>query len=427
MPESFHLLRNNSEVSSASGLRLLRDRGQLVDVSLVCEDGHSASAHKVVLASHSARFRQLFTLTSAPAASLHCVLLTGVKGPDLDDILDFIYQGEVKIGQSRLKHFLNVAKLLHIDSLVPEGEEEELPRTRSSSKPSSSNQDTPPVKIPISKNINHSPVKKKSEDYMIKNEVDFQDNEDTSNIDDPFGEDVADDDYQDPNYEYDNDNVNDDDGGDEDYTENSSPSKKSNGVADSPGKKILKTLRFEQSRKYANSIGFQDKDEQEDKAILIENIKLLGLTALSKQVFKNPKQKRAFKTVMSCPTLKLPCPVELMSHAQLVYWLQKEILRDIIEQGKTPRLRIFWGEDSCHPKCWPDEVWPWHLVTNVVHKQTKKPEHVNAIETFKLAVRNRLREKGIDPETYISDAYTEEEDRRKRTNRGMKVHEPNLY
>ena len=59
MPESFHLLRNNSEVSSASGLRLLRDRGQLVDVSLVCEDGHSASAHRVILASHSARKREL--------------------------------------------------------------------------------------------------------------------------------------------------------------------------------------------------------------------------------------------------------------------------------------------------------------------------------------------------------------------------------
>ena len=31
----------------------------LVDVSLVCEDGHSASAHRVILASHSARKREL--------------------------------------------------------------------------------------------------------------------------------------------------------------------------------------------------------------------------------------------------------------------------------------------------------------------------------------------------------------------------------
>ena len=59
MPESFHLLRNNAEVNAASGLRLLRDRGQLVDVSLVCEDGHTASAHRVILASHSARQGEL--------------------------------------------------------------------------------------------------------------------------------------------------------------------------------------------------------------------------------------------------------------------------------------------------------------------------------------------------------------------------------
>ena len=423
MPETFHLLRNNSEVSSASGLRRLRDRGQLVDVSLVTEDGHSASAHKVVLASHSARFRQMLTLASGPASSgPHCVLLSGVQGQDLDDILDFIYQGEVKIGQSRLKHFLNVAKLLHIDSLVPEGEEENLPRTNSSSS-KSSHQEPQPVKISIAKSVKNSPVeKKKTELDHIKSEADFEDNDDSLNYEDPAGEeglyDVNNDD-QDQNY----DNVNDDDGGDEDYEENSSPIKKSSQDQDTPKKKDLK--RREQ-RKYANSIGFHDKYEQEDKAILIENLKQLGLTALSKNVFKNPKLKKAFKSVMSCPTLRLPCPVDLMSHPQLVYWLQKEILRDIIEQGKMPRLRIFWGEESCHPLCWPDDVWPWHLVGNVVHKQTKKPEHVNATETYRLAVLNRLRMKGIDPETYISDEYTEEQDLLKRRARGLQ-NEPRPY
>ena len=64
-------------------------------------------------------------------------------------------------------------------------------------------------------------------------------------------------------------------------------------------------------------------------------------------------------------------------------------------------------------------MWPWHLVTNVVQKQTKKPEHVNATETYKMAVLNRLRQKGIDPETYISDEYTEEEDLKKRRARGL--------
>ena len=288
----------------------------------------------------------MLSLGSGPASSPHCVLLTGVKGQDLDDILDFIYQGEVKIGQSRLKHFLSVAKLLHIDSLVPEeDQEEDLPRTRSSS-----NQEPRPVKISIAKSLKDSPVvKKKVEHDQIKSEeVDIEDNDnDGLNVDDP----IEDNDDRDPDYE--DDNVNEDDGGDEDYTETSSPSKKSSADQDSPRKELLK--RREQ-RKYANSIGFHDKYEQEDKAILIENLKQLGLTALSKNVFKNAKLKKIFKTVMSCPTLRLPCPVELMSHPQLVYWLQKEILRDIIEQGKMPRLRIFWGEESCHPLCWPDEV-----------------------------------------------------------------------
>ena len=203
------------------------------------------------------------------------------------------------------------------------------------------------MKISIAKSLKDSPLNKKAENDHIKSEeVDIEDNDNHSlNVDDSI------EDNDDPDYE--DDNVNEDDGGDEDYTETSSPSKKSSADQDSPRKELLK--RREQ-RKYANSIGFHDKYEQEDKAILIENLKQLGLTALSKNVFKNAKLKKIFKTVMSCPTLRLPCPVELMSHPQLVYWLQKEILRDIIEQGKVPRLRIFWGEESCHPLCWPDEV-----------------------------------------------------------------------
>ena len=283
------------------------------------------------------------------------------------------------------------------------------------------------MKIPIAKSFNSSPVKKNTEIDHIKSEADLEINDDSLNYDEPIGEDGDYDDDNadhDPNYD-DDDNANQDDGDDEDYTENSSPNKKrsQDQVQDSPRKKELK--RREQ-RKYANSIGFHDKYEQEDKAILIENLRALGLTALSKDVFKNPKLKKAFKTVMSCPTLRLPCPVELMSYPQLVYWLQKEILRDIIEQGKTPRLRIFWGEESCHPRCWPDDVWPWHLVKNLMHRQTKKPEHVNATETYKLAVLNRLRQKGIEPETYISDEYTEEEDLRKRRSRGIQ-NEPRPY
>ena len=71
-------------------------------------------------------------------------------------------------------------------------------------------------------------------------------------------------------------------------------------------------------------------------------------------------------------------------------------------------------------------MWPWHLVSNVVQKQTKKPEHVSPTETYKLAVHNRLRQKGIDPETYISDQYTEEEDLNKRRARGLQ-NEPRPY
>ena len=82
-------------------------------------------------------------------------------------------------------------------------------------------------------------------------------------------------------------------------------------------------------------------------------------------------------------------------------------------------FRVLWGDEQCHPTFWPDEIWPWNLVTNIVHKQFKKPKDVNMVETFKIAVRQRLQEKNLDPDTYISEEYTEEEDMMKKRARGI--------
>ena len=136
---------------------------------------------------------------------------------------------------------------------------------------------------------------------------------------------------------------------------------------------------------------------------------------------QNKKNLREFALeILSKPMPRLPCPVQFMNYKQLRDWLLPELYKDIIEQGKRPVRRIRYGDLSCLPLCWPEEIFPWHLVTNIVHPQRNKPEGVSTmVEVLKVAVVNRLKAKDIDPDSYISESYSEDMDIRKKRARGI--------
>ena len=54
-------------------------------------------------------------------------------------------------------------------------------------------------------------------------------------------------------------------------------------------------------------------------------------------------------------------------------------------------------------------------------QQHHRPKNVGFVDTLKAAVSNRLKNLNIDPEMYISEDYTEEEDIKKRRARGLKA------
>ena len=62
---SQHLIRNQSEWVVNSNIKLLREQNQFFDVSLLCEDGARLAAHKVILAAHSDKFRQILEQMSS--------------------------------------------------------------------------------------------------------------------------------------------------------------------------------------------------------------------------------------------------------------------------------------------------------------------------------------------------------------------------
>ena len=163
-------------------------------------------------------------------------------------------------------------------------------------------------------------------------------------------------------------------------------------------------------------------DKTDPNKVLIDNLKDLGLYKLMKtKMLKETKTRKAFKRIMSRPTTKIPCPVPLMSTDQLIEWIYPEISKDFVEQGLAPKLKVPWGNPKYHPRFWPDELWPWHLVSNFRHPQKhNRPHNVSLVDTLKAAVSKRLRHLNIDPESFISEDYTEEEDIKKRKVRGLK-------
>jgi len=93
----------------------LRHEDDLCDVTLASDDQKQVSAHKLVLASCSEYFKNLFKRNKH---SNPLVCLQAVTSNDLENVLDYIYNGEVNIHQEQLDTFLDVAQRLGIEGLT---------------------------------------------------------------------------------------------------------------------------------------------------------------------------------------------------------------------------------------------------------------------------------------------------------------------
>ena len=103
--------------STFSGsLEAIRRENAFFDVTLVTEDDMVMNAHKVVLSSSSIFFKSV--LMKLNSQQNPCLYLSGVSGPDLQVIMDFIYKGEARLYQQQMDSFLTAAAKLKISGLM---------------------------------------------------------------------------------------------------------------------------------------------------------------------------------------------------------------------------------------------------------------------------------------------------------------------
>ena len=106
--------------SAIPSLQDIRDAGELFDVTLVCEDGKQLEAHKVILSASSSIFRQMLTKNSHPHP---LVFLPEQSSKTLQELIDFLYKGEVEVLEEEVTEFLKLARKLQVKGLEEEGTE----------------------------------------------------------------------------------------------------------------------------------------------------------------------------------------------------------------------------------------------------------------------------------------------------------------
>ena len=112
--EKFALRWNDFENNICQAFKSLRDERELCDVTLACEDDHELEAHKVILASCSPFFAKIFKRYKDKPL----LYLKGVSSTHLQSLLNFMYLGQVSIGQDDLASFLSAAEDLQVSGLT---------------------------------------------------------------------------------------------------------------------------------------------------------------------------------------------------------------------------------------------------------------------------------------------------------------------
>ena len=94
--EKFCLKFNDFQENTIKTFSRLREENDFFDVTLVSDDQKQIMAHKVVLSSCSEYFKNILK-TNKHSHPMLC--MTGITSIDLDNVLNYVYQGEVKIFQ----------------------------------------------------------------------------------------------------------------------------------------------------------------------------------------------------------------------------------------------------------------------------------------------------------------------------------------
>ncbi|XP_054268214.1 protein jim lovell-like [Macrosteles quadrilineatus] len=110
----YNLRWNNHQNHLLTAFDSLLQNETLVDVTLICEES-SFKAHKVVLSACSPYFERIFSETPCKHP---VIVLKDLRGWEVQAIVDFMYRGEISVGQEQLTSLIKAAESLQVRGLA---------------------------------------------------------------------------------------------------------------------------------------------------------------------------------------------------------------------------------------------------------------------------------------------------------------------
>ena len=114
MSEKYNLKRNDFHTQFMDSMKTFKDQKIFTDVTLVSDDLNTFYAHKLVLSSCSSYFKRVLEL-NAHFQPILC--MESITSLELQNILEYIYKGEVQLEEIYLERFFNIAKRFKLEGL----------------------------------------------------------------------------------------------------------------------------------------------------------------------------------------------------------------------------------------------------------------------------------------------------------------------
>jgi len=112
--DCFLLQHEEFKSNFVGSFQSLRTSGDFLDVTLACGE-ETFEAHKVVLSAFSPFLRRVLIKSKQPHPYIY---LKGILPQDLEAIVDYLYNGETKVGADDVDRFIEAATELQIDGLM---------------------------------------------------------------------------------------------------------------------------------------------------------------------------------------------------------------------------------------------------------------------------------------------------------------------